>query len=108
MAEIYTMSEEQAKIWDDYVKEAPEIVKKLSEKFKPNRLYKHTITNQLCVPVSFNENNSVGIVIPSFLNTRLVPSIEVFAVNPERLEECDLPDNIKVTSFKDYNKLLEY
>ena len=104
MAEIYKFSEEQEKLWEAWVAERPPVIKAMAERLLPNRVYKLTTTEQICIPTAFHEDNTVKVAVLRALNNRIF-SVSVFGINPDDLVECDLPNGIQLMSFKEFENL---
>lgn len=105
MALIYEMSEEQKKIWTDWITERPQIIQDLAKRFEPNRLYRHKKTNRFVILSSFNEDGTLIVkVLRAFNNTIFFPR-SVFGINPDDLEETELPEGIELMTFEEFEHL---
>lgn len=91
MSEIYQMTEEQQKEWNDWVETRPEVVKKIAKKIFPNRLYRMSSSGHRCTLYSISEDGTVTVNITGEYN-RILFGRQVFGVDPDTLVECDLPD----------------
>ena len=107
MAEIFIMTDEQKQTWSNWKIDRPQIIKDLSERFKPNHLYRHKKTNQKVIPLVFFENNTLEVLIPCSLNDGIFLNKRVFDVNPDDLEETELPDGMSVMSFEEYSAFID-
>lgn len=107
MAEIYVMSEQQQKTWDDWLVTRPPIIQELAKKFRQNRLYRHNVTGQLVIPTALHEDGTVEVIVPRRLNNYILPTKKVFGIHPDKLEECDLPEGMKVMSFEEADNFMD-
>lgn len=107
MAEVYVMSDEQKQLWAEWVAERPPVIKALCERFSPNRLYRHKVTKQLVTLSAFFEDNTVEMIVSRRLNDGITPSRKVFGVEPDNLEEADLPEFISVMTFEAWMDFLD-
>ena len=89
MAKITEWTDEQRKQWADWVASRPEIVRILCERLPPDRLYRLAGKNRVTI-LSYAEDGTVRVSITGEYN-RVLFSRNVFGVNPDELEECELP-----------------
>lgn len=68
----------------------PECVRVLCEKLPPDRLYRMKSTGQRVTLHSYSENNTVTVDISGDYNL-ITFDRQVFGINPDDLEECDIP-----------------
>ena len=106
MAEIFRYTEEQEKIFNDFVDGLPSHLKELAKRFPSNKIFRHKKTNQIVMPNSFNEDGTMTVNIYRFLNNPIHLTKTVFGVDPEDLEEADLPNGIKEVSFDKFQSLM--
>lgn len=108
MAKIYEFSEEQEKIWNDWVAERPLIIRALCQRFQPNCIYLHKRTGQIVIPSAFDEDNTVQVIVARRLNGGIFPTKNVFGVDPDVLEEIPyLPHDLSLMSFEDFQNFIE-
>lgn len=88
MAKIFELNEDD---WQDWVLTRPPIVQKLCEKLKPNLLYRMKSTKKRVTIHGYSENGTVIVNVSAKYNF-VVFQRQVFDVNPDDLEECNLPD----------------
>lgn len=95
MAKFVEWDEGLAKQWDDWVAGRPDVVKEMCVAHPPNVLYKLKTTKQLVTLMSYFEDGTVQVFVdPKFNPTRLFTGHAVFGINPEDLEEVDLPEGM--------------
>ena len=92
MAIFKEMNEEA---WHEWVKTRPESVKKLCHQFPPNRLYLLKSSGHRVTVYSYNENGTMTVNISGEFNAVMFDR-RVFGIEPDELEECDLPDEKEV------------
>lgn len=76
--------------WLEWLKSRPPVVKEIGERFPPNKLYRMKTTGQRVTMYSINENGTVTVDISGQFNL-IDFERRVFGVDPNNLEECDLP-----------------
>lgn len=76
--------------WAEWIKSRPPVIQAMCEKLWPNRLYRLKTTNQRVTLYSYSENGTVTVNITGEYNLTDFDT-HVFGINPEDLEECDLP-----------------
>lgn len=91
MAKIY---EQDEAAWQAWLAERPPHVRTVAEKFPPNRLYRLKTSGHRVTVYSFSEE--AGGCVTAKVNVTAEYNLvdferQVFGVNPEDLEECDLP-----------------
>lgn len=106
MAQLYPMSDEQKQIWADWVAERPPVIKALCERFQPNHLYRNKVTNRYVIPRAFYEDNTLLVFVPRSINGSIFPSVEVFDVPADNLEEVELPNGMKEMTFEQFEQML--
>jgi|ERR1700722_1636063 len=87
MAKIFELS---PIAWDLWLKSRPEGIRKLCERFPPDRLYRMRSTGQRVTLVSYSEDDTLRVLVSGQYNFVSFER-EVFGIKPEDLEECDLP-----------------
>lgn len=90
MANIEEPTEKQKKEWAKWVASRPKVVRLIAEKFFPWKLYRMKSTGQRVEVYGFNENGTVSVLVTGKFNNVLFDR-QVFGIQPEDLEECDLP-----------------
>lgn len=76
--------------FEDWVKELPEQVREVVATKPPNLLYKLKDTDQRVYILSYSNDKTVRVAITGQYNKTLFER-DVFGINPDDLEECDLP-----------------
>lgn len=76
--------------WEEWVKSRPPAVAAVCRKFPPDRLYRMKTTGHRCTLVSYGEDGTVTVSVSGQYN-RILFARNVFGINPDDLEECDLP-----------------
>lgn len=76
--------------WQEWVNSRPPIVKAMCERLPPDRLYRMKSTGQRVTVHSFSENRTVTVNITGQYNAIMFDR-QVFGIDPDDLEECDLP-----------------
>jgi len=93
MANIFEPTEQQKTQWEDWVKNRPDVIRKIAEKFYPWKLYKLKTSGHRVTIYSIDEDNpspTFKVIVSGEFNF-VAFERTVFGVNPEDLEECDLP-----------------
>lgn len=86
MAKLFDLDAE-ALAWID---ERPEVIKAMAKKTPPNLLYLLRTTGQRVIIWSYAELGTVSVVVSGRFNL-IDFERKVFGINPNDLEECDLP-----------------
>ncbi len=76
--------------WYEWVKTRPECIRVLCERFTPDRLYRLKSTGSRVTIYSYSEDNTLTVDITGDYNAHMMDR-RVFGINPDDLEECDLP-----------------
>ena len=79
------------KEWDKWVEGRPEIMQKMCRKLPPDRLYQMKSTGHKVMIYSFSEDLTVTVVVSKIYNA-VAFERKVFGIDPNDLEECELPD----------------
>jgi hypothetical protein len=94
VANIFEPSEEEKADWDKWVASRPDAVRQVAKKFKPWKLYRMKSTGHRVTIYSLGEHED-GTVTLTVLVTgtfnKVVAERRVFGIEPEDLEECELP-----------------
>jgi hypothetical protein len=89
---VMTPEEEAAgeKRWQEWLEDRPQVIKDLGARFKPWKLYRLNSTKHRVTVLSFFEDGTLTVNITGEYN---LVSMErsVFGIQPDDLEECDLP-----------------
>lgn len=88
-------SAENTKAWNEWVASRPESVRVVAERFDPWTLYRLRTTNQRVFVLAFSEPDKDGKVtcrvgVTGEFNL-VTHERHVFGIDPDDLEECDLP-----------------
>lgn len=76
--------------WKEWVTTRPPVIQKMCERLRPNVLYRLKTTGQRVTVYSLNENGTVTVNITGEYNL-IDFDRQVFGINPDDLEECDIP-----------------
>ena len=96
MARIIEPAAKEKKAWTVWVASRPSSVRKIAERFDPWSLYRMKSTGHRVTIHSFNEDGTLTVNITGEFNTILFDR-QVFGINPDDLEPCDLPDADEIT-----------
>jgi len=91
MAKLFELSSE----WQKWVDSRPELIKSMCSKWQPNILYRLKTTGQVVTLYSFSEDGTVTVDVTKIFNLPLLFERRVFGIDPNELEECDIPDFAK-------------
>ena len=84
------MTDEEKKVWDEWVSSRPDIIKNLCIKFPPNLLFKMKDTGHRVTVYSYSDDNTMTVNVTGKYNV-LTFDRRVFGIKPEDLEECNIP-----------------
>jgi len=90
MANWMEWPDEKEQLWQEWLKNKPPIIKELAARFPPYKLFRLKPTGQRGPIVSLSESGTVTMQITGDFN-RVMFAKNVFGLNPDDLEECDLP-----------------
>lgn len=90
MANIIDPPQEAIAEWDKWAKHRPKVIKDLAKRFKPWELYRMKSTGHRVTLLSFSEDGTMRVNITAQYNL-LVFERQVFGIDPDDLEPCDLP-----------------
>jgi hypothetical protein len=76
--------------WEEWISTRPPVVQELCRRLPPDRLYRMKPHGQRVTIVSYAENGTVKVNVGGEFNA-VTFERQVFGVNPDDLEECDLP-----------------
>ena len=94
MAQFTEPTSEQKTGWSHWVAERPENVRAVAERFDPWTLYRMKNTDQRVTLHSFGEQPDGGVTLTVNITGEfnlISFDRQVFGVDPDDLEECDLP-----------------
>jgi hypothetical protein len=95
MAEIIEWTDDQWREWAEWVAECPEVIQEMCRRLPPNRLYRLGHDGHWCTVISYCEDGTVSVGVELCYNEAVFLDREVFGIDPEELEECELPDTKK-------------
>lgn len=87
MAKLFELDEAA---WNAWVETRPEVVQALCRKLPPDRLYLLKTSGHRVLMHSYSESGTVTVNVTGEYNL-VTFARSVFGVNPDDLEECDLP-----------------
>ena len=90
MAKIMQWDKEQENCWKEWVASRPPVIRELCERFPPFNLYRLKGTGQRVTVHSYSENGTLTVNITGEYNI-VIFDRQVFGIQPDDLEECDLP-----------------
>ena len=96
MARIIEPTAKEKKAWTVWVASRPNNVRNVVERFDPWSLYRMKSTGHRVTIHSFSEDGTLTVNITGEFNTILFDR-QVFGINPDDLEPCDLPDADEIT-----------
>ena len=102
---------EQQAEWEKWKNGRPKVMLDLAERFPPNILFRLKTTGQRVYPVSYNEDGTLKVCVSAQFNAIATFERNVFGINPDDLEECDLPgqdDRIGMFTNEDGPDALRY
>lgn len=76
--------------WDAWVESRPPVIQELCALLPPDNLYKMRSTGLRVTIVSYSESRTVTVAVTGDYNLVALER-QVFGINPNDLEECDLP-----------------
>ena len=112
MAEFFEPTKEQKIEWGKWVSDRPDDVRRVAERFNPWTLYRMKSTGQRVSVYSYGEQEdgetTLTVNITGDYN-RVAFNRQVFGINPNDLEECDLPDKAElVGEFMSEDEQVDY
>jgi hypothetical protein len=90
MAKIIEWTDEQEKEWNKWVSSRPQVIKDLCNRFPPYNLYRLKNSGHRVTLYSYSEDGTMTVNVSGEYNVVMFDR-QVFGINPEDLEECDLP-----------------
>jgi len=97
MARYYNPTTDEEHAWREWVADLPVDVRVIAERFDPWTLYQLKTTGQRVVLYSFSEDGTVTVNVLAEFNLIMLER-QVFGINPDDLEECDLPDADEIST----------
>ena len=100
MARFAQPTSEQEAGWAAWVAERPDNVRAIAERFEPWSLYRMKSTGQRCTVYSFGEQEdgkvTLTVNVTGDFNV-VIFDRQVFGIDPEDLEPCELPADDELT-----------
>jgi hypothetical protein len=90
MARIYDPTPQQETKWQEWVSSCPDVVRTVAERFDPWTLYLLKSTGQRVTVCSFWEDGTVSVIVSGDYNL-VTFEREVFGIDPNDLEPCEIP-----------------
>ena len=90
MARFTEPTPEQEALWAQWVSERPQIIQDVASRFEPWSLYLMKETGQRVTLVSFSEDGTLTVCVSGEFNL-VMHERNVFGINPDDLEPCELP-----------------
>jgi hypothetical protein len=97
-------TDEQRRLWQEWLNDRPPHVKAVAEKFDPWTLYKMTSTGQRVFVVAFDEQDDDKVTVTVGVSGQfnfVTHERNVFGIDPNDLTECDLPSEQELTGNMD-------
>ena len=112
MAQIKKPTPEQEAGWKEWVAGRPDNVREVAERFNPWTLYRMKSTGQRVSICSFGEGEKGDVTLTVDIVGQfnlLLHDLQVFGIDPDDLEECDLPaEDEPLGEILDDDEQLEY
>jgi len=89
MAILFDLAEREP-MWSEWLAERPPRIRKMIERYPPNRLYRMADGHRVTIE-SYHDDGTVSVDVSGEFNLVTFERY-VFGVNPAELVECDLPD----------------
>ena len=96
MAKVFQMTPEQEMQWMNWAYARPECIRDLALKFRPDTLYQMKSTGHRVTLFSISENRTLTVSVSGKFNF-VAFERRVFGINPDDLEECELPSQDELT-----------
>jgi hypothetical protein len=106
MAKVVEWDEVQKRNWSDWVASRPDCVRVVCERLPVDRLYRMTSTKQRVTVRSFNEDGTVTVRVSAKYNFIATHERDVFGIDPNDLQECELPEKDEIVGLLDVNQLV--
>ncbi len=91
MARFAEPTSEQERGWAEWVASRPDTVRVIAERLEPWSLYRLKTTEQRVTLYSISEDGTVTVTVTGEFNA-VAFDRQVFGIDPDDLEPCDLPD----------------
>lgn len=94
MADFHTPTEETIAEWEQWLADRPPDIQEIAKRFRPWKLYRLSTTGQRVTVIGFDEMEDGTCAVKICVLARwnfLFFEKGVFGINPDDLEECDLP-----------------
>ncbi len=90
MAKVMELSEADLVEWADFIEGLPANLRPIAERINPWTLYRLKPTGQRVIVYSYQDDGTVTVIVSGTFN-HVLHEAQVFGINPDDLEECDLP-----------------
>ena len=80
---------------EEWIKDKPDVIKKLYHSHPPDRLYMLTTIDLRVTLISYEESGTMTVEISNDFNNVFFER-QIFGIKPETLVECDMPDLSKL------------
>lgn len=95
MVRIREFAEGGEKIWQDWLESRPPEIRAVAEKYPPYLLFKLKSTGRRVTVESYGEKEGGGVSLTVLVTgefNQVIIDTSVFGIDPDDLEECDLPE----------------
>lgn len=90
MAQLMEPSEADLAEWAEFKNGLPDNLRLIAGRVNPWTLYRLRPTGQRVIVYSYQDDGTVTVIVSGLYNLQLHDA-QVFGINPDDLEECDLP-----------------
>jgi hypothetical protein len=91
MATFFELNDREQEIWAKWLEERPPQIRAMAKKYPPNVLFRMKSSGHRVYMVSYEEDGTVTVAVTGKFNF-VVQERNVFGIDPDDLEECDLPE----------------
>jgi len=88
---VSQLGELDQEMWAEWLAGRPAVIRDLATRFPPNLLYRLRETGSRVTLHSYSEDGTMTVTVGKEFNEFLWFERNVFGIEPEDLEECDLP-----------------
>ena len=97
---------------EEWIATRPPIIQDLVKRFPPDRLYLLKTSNHRVTITAYSEGGTLTVDVTGKYN-RIIFDRQVFGINPDNLEECDLPSGDEdlgtmLTEEEDVDNYIDY
>ena len=85
------MEESVKKAWDQWVLERPKQIQTMCQQYPPDKLYQMKSTGRYVLLHSYNEDNTVDVLVLRNYNPDILFERHVCGINPNDLQEINSP-----------------